>query len=214
MLAKEYRPGSHRLQFELLGTGLKLPGGHGKQDGEFPSEKKPGSHTLHVLARLFEKVPDEQARQAVDRLVEKVPATHPRQLIWAGVAVYVPGLHEAQVRELVAPDAVENEPDSQSMQDPDELTAVPVWNVPALHERHWLRLEDARPVEYVPVVQETHLLDRVIPVPVLYVPEGHDSQFSPDQLAGGWSWTPTGKFCHVLFQPPTPVKPALHTHAV
>jgi hypothetical protein len=100
-----------------------------------------------VLAKLLENVPDEQARQAVDRLVEKVPATHPRQLIWAGVAVYVPGLHEAQVRELVAPDVVENEPDSQSVQDPEELTAVPVWNVPALHEMHWLRLDDGRFVE-------------------------------------------------------------------
>ena len=204
MLANEYRPGSHRLQFELLGTWLKLPGGHGKQDGEFPSEKKPGSHTLHVLARLLENVPDEQTRHAVDRLVEKVPATHPRQLIWAGVVVYVPGLHEAQVRELVAPDAVENEPDSQSVHDTEELAAVPVWNVPALHETHWLRLEDGRALEYVPAVHETHLLDVVMPVPVLYVPAGQASQFTPDQLAGGSSWTPDGYCCHVLLQPAFP----------
>ncbi len=63
------------------------------------------------------------------------------------MAVYVPGLQEAQVKELGAPDAVENDPDSQSVHDTEELAAVPVWNVPALHAIHWLRLDDGRAVE-------------------------------------------------------------------
>lgn len=63
-------------------------------------------------------------------------------------------------------------------------------------------------------MHETHRLDKVTPVPVLYVPVWQGSQFTPDQFAGGWSCTPAGKSCHVLFQPPTPVKPGLHLQFV
>jgi hypothetical protein len=49
---------------------------------------------------------------------------------------------------------------------------------------------------------------------VLYFPAGQASQFTPFQFAGGSSWVPTGKFCQVVFHPPTPVKPALQVQAV
>jgi hypothetical protein len=55
------------------------------------------------------------------------------------------------------------------------------------------------------VVHETHQLDVVMPVPVLYLPAGQASQFTPDQLAGGSSWTPAGNCCQVVLQPPLPV---------
>jgi len=51
-------------------------------------------------------------------------------------------------------------------------------------------------------------------MPVLYVPDGQGLQFTPSQPVGGSSWVPTGKFRQVVFHPPTPVKPALHSQPV
>ena len=91
---------------------------------------------------------------------------------------------------------------------------VPVWYVPGWQVVQLAELVMARPVENVPAMQEIHLLDVVSPLPVLYFPAGQASQFTPFQFAGGSSWVPTGKFCQVVFHPPTPVKPALQVQAV
>ena len=92
---------------------------------------------------------------------------------------------------------------------PNPVEYVPVWQVVQC-----IALEAARPVENVPAMQEIHLLDEVSPLPVLYIPVGQASQFTPFQFAGGSSWVPTGKFCQVVFHPPSPVKPALQVQAV
>jgi hypothetical protein len=72
----------------------------------------------------------------------------------------------------------------------------------------------AKTVEYVPEMQFVHRLDMVTPIPVPYLPAWHDSQFTPDQPAGGCVCVPTGYCCHEEFQPPTPKKPALHLQDV
>jgi len=59
----------------------------------------------------------------------------------------LPDRHRLQARLEGAPEDVENVPELQSAHDTDEVTATPVWNVPALHEMHWLRLDDGRAVE-------------------------------------------------------------------
>jgi hypothetical protein len=92
----------------------------------------------------------------------------------------------------------------QEAQTADVTMAVPVEYVPAKQEMQELALLEATAVEYVPAMHERQLADVVTPTPVLYVPAGQISQFTPDQLSGGCSWTPTGKFCQVLLQPPTP----------
>jgi hypothetical protein len=114
----------------------------------------------------------------------------------------------------VMPSPVEYVPDWQSVHSSEFAMPVPVWYVPGWHDRHELEFREARMVEYVPAIQEIHWLDEVIPVPVLYFPAGQASQFTPFQFAGGSSWVPTGKFCQVVFHPPTPVKPALQVQAV
>ena len=73
--------------------------------------------------------------------------------------------------------------------------AVPVRYVPGRQEMHEPEFIDARVVEYVPVMQLVHRLDMVAPVPVLYLPAWQLSQFTPDQLAGGWTINPFGYSC-------------------
>jgi hypothetical protein len=119
-----------------------------------------------------------------------------------------------QFETAVIPDPVEYVPVWQVVHDVGELAAISDRYVPGWQAVQLMMLETPRPVEYVPDPHETHLLDMVTPVPVLYLPAGQASQFTPDQLAGGWSWTPAGKFCHVLFQPASPVNPALQVQAV
>ena len=46
-------------------------------------------------------------------------------------------------------------------------------------------MAEAKTVEYVPEMQLVHRLDMVIPVAMLYLPAWQDSQFTPDQPAGG-----------------------------
>ena len=68
----------------------------------------------------------------------------------------------------------------------------PVEYVPDRQEMQVADVPMAVPVEYVPATHETQPADVNKPVPVLYLPAGQTSQFTPDQLAGGWVCVPTG----------------------
>lgn len=61
---------------------------------------------------------------------------------------------------------------------------------------------EAKTVEYVPEMQLVHRLDMVPPVSMLYLPAWHDSQFTPDQFAGGLICPRINGT--VEFHPPTP----------
>jgi hypothetical protein len=73
----------------------------------------------------------------------------------------------------------------QAVQATDELAPTPLEYLPERQDKQVLEAGEARPVEYVPEMQLVHRLDMVTPVAMLYLPAWQDSQFTPDQPAGG-----------------------------
>lgn len=148
--------------------------------------------------------------------VLNVPATqlaHVELIVAPDAVEYVPAEQSWQTVELDMPVPVWNVPGTHSEQFSEAIMPVPVWYVPAWHSVQLMRLEAARPVEYVPIPQARHVWTTELlgSMDGLYVPEGHASQFTPDQLAGGAIWPVILGI--VAFQPPTPVNPALHLQA-
>ena len=126
---------------------------------------------------------------------------------------YVPDWHNEHTSDAVMPVPVWYVPALHGEHASGLGMPVPVWYVPAWHSVQLMMLETARPVEYVPIPQARHVraTELLGSMDGLYVPEGHASQFTPDQLAGGAIWPVILGI--VAFQPPTPVNPALHLQA-